>query len=337
MGEGKRYDVIWEFVMPKITCRDALNQALHEEMERDDAVFILGEDVGLYEGSFKVTRGLLAKFGEKRVIDTPISEAGIVGMGCGAAMTGLRPIVELMTVNFGIVALDQIMNHVAVCRYMFGGGVKIPLTIRAPGGGGHQLGAQHSHSLESLFLHCPGLRLVVPSVPADAKGLLKSAIRSDDPVMFIEHEGLYGVKGEVPDGEFTVPIGVADIKRHGRDVTLITLSRMVYVCLEAAERLAEDGIEAEVVDLRSLNPLDMPTLIASVRKTRRAITVEESWLTGGWGGEIVARLTEQVFDELDAPLLRIGGADVPMPYSKKLEQAAIPDVQKVVSRVREIC
>lgn len=251
-------------------------------------------------------------------------------------MTGLRPIVELMTVNFALVALDQIMNHLAVSRYMFGGGATIPVTIRAPGGGGNQLGAQHSHSLESLFLHCPGLRVVVPSVPADAKGLLKSAIRSDDPVMFIEHEGLYGVKGEVPEKEVTIPLGVADVKRQGRDVTLITLSRMVYVCLEAAERLAEEGIEAEVVDLRCLNPLDMPTLLASVRKTRRAVTVEESWLTGGWGGEIVARLMEKAFDALDAPLLRVGGADVPMPYSKMLEQAAIPDADRVVARVREL-
>jgi pyruvate dehydrogenase E1 component beta subunit len=321
--------------MPQITCREAINQALHEEMERDSSVFILGEDVGLYEGSFKVSKGLLARFGEKRVVDTPIAEAGIVGMACGAAMTGLRPIAELMTVNFAIVAMDQIMNHVAVVRYMFGGQVKVPLVIRAPGGAGHQLGAQHSHSLEPLFLHCPGLRVVVPSVPMDAKGLLKSAIRSDDPIIFLEHEGLYGIKGEVPEGEYTIPLGEADIKRPGRDVTLITLSRMVYVCLEAAEALAKEGIEAEVVDLRSLNPLDMVTVLGSVRKTHRAMTVEESWLTGGWGGEVVARLTAEGFDALDAPVLRIGGADVPMPYAKKLEQAAIPNVAQVVARVRE--
>jgi pyruvate dehydrogenase E1 component beta subunit len=321
--------------MPQITCREAINQALHEEMERDSSVFILGEDVGLYEGSFKVSKGLLARFGEKRVVDTPIAEAGIVGMACGAAMTGLRPIAELMTVNFAIVAMDQIMNHVAVVRYMFGGQVKVPLVIRAPGGAGHQLGAQHSHSLEPLFLHCPGLRVVVPSVPMDAKGLLKSAIRSDDPIIFLEHEGLYGIKGEVPEGEYTIPLGEADIKRPGRDVTLITLSRMVYVCLEAAEALAKEGIEAEVVDLRSLNPLDMVTVLESVRKTHRAMTVEESWLTGGWGGEVVARLTAEGFDALDAPVLRIGGADVPMPYAKKLEQAAIPNVAQVVARVRE--
>lgn len=270
--------------MPSITCRDALNQAIHEEMARDDTTFILGEDVGLYEGSFKVTRGLLARYGDLRVIDTPISEAGIVGFACGAAITGLRPIVELMTINFGILAMDQIMNHVAVSRYMFGGQVKVPLTIRAPGGAGNQLGAQHSHSLEAMFLHCPGLRVVAPSVPADAKGLLKSAIRSDDPVMFIEHEGLYGTKGEVPEGEYTIPLGVADVKRKGKDVTLIALSRMVYVCLEAAEKLAEEGIDAEVLDLRCLNPLDMPAVLESVSKTRRAVTVEECWLTGlGWG------------------------------------------------------
>jgi pyruvate dehydrogenase E1 component beta subunit len=260
----------------------------------------------------------------------------MVGMACGAAMTGLRPIVELMTINFSIVALDQIMNHAAVARYMFGGQVAVPLTIRAPGGGGHQLGAQHSHSLEALFLHCPGLRVIVPSVPADAKGLLKSAIRSQDPVMFIEHEGLYGVKGEVPAGEYTIPLGRADIKREGRDLTLVTLSRMVYVCLEAAEELSREGIEVEVLDLRALNPLDMKSVLDSVRKTRRAVTVEESWLTGGWGGEIAARIMEEAFDALDAPVLRVGGADVPMPYNKALEKAAIPDAARVAARVREL-
>jgi len=322
--------------MPEITCRDAINQALHEEMARDDAVFILGEDVGLYEGSFKVSKGLLAKFGDKRVVDTPISEAGIVGMACGAAMTGLRPIAELMTINFAIVAMDQIMNHVAVARYMFGGQARVPLTIRAPGGGGHQLGAQHSHSLEAFFLHCPGLRVIVPSVPADAKGLLKSAIRSDDPVVFLEHEGLYGTKGEVPEGEYTLPLGVADIKRQGADVTLVSLSRMVYVCLEAAGMLAEDGIDAEVLDLRALNPLDMKAVLQSVRKTHRAVTVEESWLTGGWGGEVAARIMAEAFDELDGPVLRVGGADVPMPYSRALEQTAIPNADRVAARVKEL-
>lgn len=322
--------------MAEITCREALNQALREEMERDSSIFILGEDVGLYEGSFKVTKGLLAKFGEKRVLDTPIAEAGIVGLACGAAMAGLRPIAELMTVNFAIVAMDQIFNHVAVASYMFGGQVRVPLTIRAPGGAGHQLGAQHSHSLEALLAHCPGLRVVVPSVPADAKGLLKSAIRSDDPVFFLEHEGLYGVKGEVPEGEHLIPLGQADIKRSGRDVTLVTLSRMVYVCLEAAEMLAREGIDAEVVDLRGLNPLDMPTVLASLRKTRRAVTVEESWLSFGWGGEIVARIMEMGFDDLDAPVLRVGGADVPMPYNKHLEKSAIPDAARVAARVMEL-
>jgi pyruvate dehydrogenase E1 component beta subunit len=320
----------------EITCREALNQAIREEMERDPAVFLLGEDVGLYEGSFKVTRGLLAKFGEKRVVDTPISEAGIVGMACGAAMTGLRPIAELMTVNFAIVAMDQIMNNVAVARYMFGGQCSVPLVIRAPGGAGHQLGAQHSHTLDTLFMHCPGLRVVIPSIPADAKGLLKSAIRSDDPVMFLEHEGLYAIKGEVPDSEYTIPLGVADVKRQGKDVTLLAVSRMVYVCLETAEQLAKDGIEAEVVDLRALNPLDMSTVLASVRKTHRAVTVEESWLTGGWGGELVARIVEAAFDDLDAPVLRVGGEDVPMPYNKALEKLAIPTAADVVARVREM-
>jgi pyruvate dehydrogenase E1 component beta subunit len=322
--------------MPEITCREALNQALREEMERDPSVYILGEDVGLYEGSFKVTRGLLAKFGEKRVIDTPISEAGIVGMACGAAMTGLRPVAELMTVNFAIVAMDQIMNNVAVARYMFGGQCSVPLVIRAPGGAGHQLGAQHSHTLDALFMHCPGLRVVIPSFPSDAKGLLKSAIRCDDPVMFLEHEGLYAMKGEVPEGDYTIPLGVADVKREGRHVTMIAVSRMVFVCLEAAQALAKEGIEAEVVDLRALNPLDMPTVLNSVRKTRRAVTVEESWLTGGWGGEIAARIMEEAFDDLDAPVLRVGGADVPMPYSKQLEKAAIPNSEWVIARVKQI-
>lgn len=322
--------------MAEITVRDALNQAMHEEMARDPSIFILGEDVGLYEGSFKVSRGLLAKFGEKRVLDTPIAEAGIVGMACGAAMAGLRPIAELMTINFAVVAFDQIFNHVAKVRYMFGGQVEVPLVIRTPGGGGHQLGAQHSHCLEALFMHCPGLRVIVPSVPADAKGLLKSAIRSNDPVMFIEHEGLYGVKGEVPEGEHLVPLGVADIKRKGKDVTLVTLSRMVYVCLEAAEKLSAEGIEAEVIDLRSLNPLDMITVLESVRRTHRAVSVEESWLTGGWGGEIAARIMEEGFDDLDAPVLRVAGADVPMPYARDLEQAAIPNAETVVSKVKSL-
>ena len=322
--------------MPIITCREALNQALQEEMERDPNIFLLGEDVGQYGGSFKVSKGLLAKFGDKRVIDTPIAEAGIVGLAVGAAMAGLRPVAELMTINFAIVALDQIMNHAAVIRYMFGGQFAVPLTIRTPGGAGHQLGAQHSHSLEPLFLHCPGLRVIVPSVPADAKGLLKSALRSDDPVLFIEHEGIYGIKGEVPEGDYTLPLGLADIKRAGTDVSLITLSRMVYVCLEAADMLAKEGISAEVVDLRALNPLDMTTVLESVRRTHRAVTVEESWLTGGWGGEVAAQIMEQAFDSLDGPVLRVGGADVPMPYARKLEQAAIPNASTVVARVKEL-
>jgi pyruvate dehydrogenase E1 component beta subunit len=270
------------------------------------------------------------------VIDTPIAEAGIVGMACGAAMGGLRPIAELMTVNFSIVALDQIVNHVAKIRYMFGGQIKVPLVIRAPGGGGNQLGAQHSHSLESVFLHFPGLRVVVPSVPADAKGLLKSAIRSDDPVMFIEHEGLYGVKGEVPDGDYLVPLGKADIKRSGKDVTLVTLSKMVYVCQAAAAQLADKGIDVEIVDLRCLNPLDMETVLQSVGKTHRAVTVEECWLTGGWGGEVVARIMADGFDLLDAPVLRVAGEDVPMPYNRELEKSAIPDADRVVERVMEL-
>jgi len=322
--------------MPTMTCREAINLAIVEEMERDPGVIILGEDVGLYEGSFKVTRGLLARFGDKRVIDTPIAEAGIVGMACGAAMGGLRPIAELMTVNFAIVSMDQIMNNVAVARYMFGGAVRVPMVIRAPGGGGNQLGSQHSHSLEALFMHCPGLRVVIPSEPADARGLLKSAIRSDDPVMFLEHEGLYAIKGEVPEQEELIPLGRASVKREGRDLTLVALSRMVYVCLDAAKELKEKGIDAEVLDLRGLNPLDMPSVIRSVRKTGRLLTVEESWLTGGWGAEICARVVEDAFGDLKAPPLRLGGADVPMPYNKQLELAAIPDAPRVVARSMEL-
>jgi pyruvate dehydrogenase E1 component beta subunit len=322
--------------MAEITTREAINQALHEELERDEKIILLGEDVGLYEGSFKVSKGLYAAFGEQRVIDTPIAEAGIIGMACGAAMGGLRPIAEIMTVNFAIVAMDQIVNHVAKIHYMFGGQLRVPLVIRAPGGGGNQLGAQHSHSLEGLFMHFPGIRVVCPSFPADAKGLLKTAIRSEDPVMFLEHEELYGVKGEVPDGELLIPLGEAELKRAGRDVTLIALSKMVYVCLQAAEQLAAEGIDAEVLDLRCLNPLDMAAVIKSVSRTRRAVTVEESWLTGGWGGEIAARIMETCFDALDAPVLRVAAADVSAPYNKQLEQLAIPHAEDVVARVREL-
>lgn len=322
--------------MPEITYREALNQALREEMERDSTVFLLGEDVGLYGGSFKVTDGLLAEFGSERVIDTPIAEGSIVGMAVGAAMAGLRPVVELMTVNFALLAMDQIVNHAAKIRYMFGGKAKVPLVIRAPGGGGQQLAAQHSQSLEAYFLHCPGLKVVCPAFPEEAKGLLKEAIRDDDPVIFLEHEALYGSKGEVPEGKYTTPLGKAKIIREGKDITIVSFSRMAVLSLKAAQELSKEKIEAEVIDLRSLNPLDVKTLIASIKKIGRAVVVEEGWKTGGVGGEIVSLIMENGFDYLDAPVRRISGQDVPMPYAKNLEKLAIPQLDDIITAVKDI-
>jgi len=322
--------------MPEITYREALNQALREEMERDSTVFLLGEDVGLYGGSFKVTDGLLAEFGSERVIDTPIAEGSIVGMGVGAAMAGLRPVVELMTVNFALLAMDQIVNHAAKIRYMFGGKAKVPMVIRAPGGGGQQLAAQHSQSLEAYFLHCPGLKVVCPAFPAEAKGLLKEAIRDDDPVMFLEHEALYGTKGEVPEGKYNTPIGKAKIIREGKDITIVSFSRMAVLSFKAAQELTKEKIEAEVIDLRSLNPLDVKTIIASIKKTGRAVVVEEGWKTGGVGGEIVSLIMENAFDYLDAPVRRVSGKDVPMPYAKNLEKLAIPQLDDIITVAKDI-
>jgi pyruvate dehydrogenase E1 component beta subunit len=316
--------------MPLISYREALNDAMREEMQRDANVFILGEDVGFYGGAFKVTEGLLAEFGEKRVIDTPIAEGLIVGAAIGAAMTGLRPIAELMTVNFALLAMDQIVNHAAKIRYMFGGKAKVPLVVRAPGGGGSQLGAQHSQSLESYFLHCPGLKVVMPATPEDAKGLLKESIRDDDPIIFLEHEHLYNTKGEVPSDEYTIPLGKAAIKRNGGDITIIAYSNMVLTAQEAAGQLEKEGIEAEIVDLRTLNPLDIATIKASVKKTNRAIIVEEDWKTGGVGAEISTQIYEHLFTALDAPIIRVAGKDTPMPYAKNLERAAIPQVEDVI-------
>ena len=322
--------------MPEITYREALNQALREEMERDSSVFLLGEDVGLYGGSFKVTDGLLADFGSERVLDTPIAEGSIVGMAVGAAMAGLRPVVELMTVNFALLAMDQIVNHAAKIRYMFGGKAKVPMVIRAPGGGGQQLAAQHSQSLEAYFLHCPGLKVVCPAFPEEAKGLLKEAIRDDDPVMFLEHEALYGSKGEVPAGQYTTPLGKAKIIREGKDISIVSFSRMAVLGLKAAQELSQEKIEAEVIDLRSLNPLDVKTIIASIKKTGRAVVVEEGWKTGGVGGEIVSLIMENGFDYLDAPVRRISGQDVPMPYAKNLEKLAIPQLDDIITVVKDI-
>jgi pyruvate dehydrogenase E1 component beta subunit len=316
--------------MAQITYREALNQALRDELERDERVFIMGEEVGYFGGAFKVTDGLLALFGEKRVRDTPISELAIVGAGIGAAMGGLKPIVELMTVNFGLLAMDQIVNNAAKIHYMFGGHAKVPIVIRAPQGGGHQLGAQHSQSLEAYFLHCPGIRVVLPATPADAKGMLKSCVRQDDPVVFLEHESLYGVKGEVPEDDSLVPLGKANLIRGGKDLTLISYSKCVYDSIAAADALENQGIDAEVIDLRSLNPLDIDTVLNSVRKTGKAIVIYEGWRTGGAGAEIVAQIQEAAFDHLDAPVERVATLDTPIPYNARLERAALPSPAQIV-------
>jgi pyruvate dehydrogenase E1 component beta subunit len=317
--------------MAVVRYREALNQAMREEMRADESVFLMGEDVGVFQGAFKVSDGMLEEFGEKRVRDTPISENTIVGMGVGAAMAGLRPIVEIMTVNFALLAMDQIINSAAHIHYMFGGQAKVPLVVRFPQGGGHQLGPTHSHTMEAIFLHVPGLLVAVPSTPADAKGLLKAAIRDDNPVIYIEHESLYGMRGEVPDNGEPMRFGEAAIRREGTDVTIVGISRMAITAERAAEVLAsQEDIEAEVIDPRTLRPLDLDTILDSVRKTNRCVVVEEGWPHGGVGANIAALVQEQAFDDLDAPVQRVTGADVPMPYSKALEQAAIPHEEHVV-------
>jgi pyruvate dehydrogenase E1 component beta subunit len=319
--------------MATMRMREALRDAMAEEMRRDENVFLMGEDVGVFQGAFKVSEGLLDEFGEKRVRDTPISENTIVGTGVGAAMGGLRPIVEIMTVNFALLAMDMIVNHAAAIPYMFGGQVRVPLVVRMPGGGGHQLGPTHSHSLEAMFLQIPGLLVACPSTPADGKGLLKAAIRDDNPVIFMEHETLYGSRGEVPDDEdHVLNFGEAAIRREGGDVTIVGLLRMAETAQKAAEVLAnEHGVEAEVIDPRTLRPLDLDTILESVRKTNRAVIVEEGWPHGGVGANLAALISEQAFDDLDAPVQRVTGADVPMPYSKRMEQAAMPHSEHVVS------
>jgi pyruvate dehydrogenase E1 component beta subunit len=317
--------------MAVVRYREALNQAMREEMRADESVFLMGEDVGVFQGAFKVSEGMLEEFGEKRVRDTPISENTIVGMGVGAAMAGLRPIVEIMTVNFALLAMDQIINSAAHIHYMFGGQAKVPLVVRFPQGGGHQLGPTHSHTMEAIFLHVPGLLVAVPSTPADAKGLLKAAIRDDNPVIYIEHESLYGMRGDVPDNGEPMRFGEAAIRREGNDVTIVGISRMAITAERAAEVLAsQEDIEAEVIDPRTLRPLDLDTILDSVRKTNRCVVVEEGWPHGGVGANIAALVQEQAFDDLDAPVQRVTGADVPMPYSKALEQAAIPHEEHVV-------
>lgn len=322
--------------MQTLTYRDALNQALREEMQRDDRVFLMGEEVAEYDGAYKVSRGLLKEFGSMRVVDTPIAELGFAGVGVGAAMVGLRPVIEMMTFNFALLAIDQIVNSAAKMRYMSGGQVGVPIVFRGPGGAALQLAAQHSQAFESWYAHIPGLKVVMPATPADAKGLLKSAIRDDDPVVFIEGEMLYNLKGDVPDGDFTIPIGVADIKRAGDDVTLVCHSKTVGVALKAAEQLAEENISAEVVDLRTIRPMDTETVLRSVVKTNRCVVVEEGWPFAGVGAQVVDTVQREAFDHLDAPLLRVTGADVPMPYNKALERAAKADSSQVVAAVKTV-
>jgi len=323
--------------MAVMTMRDALNQALKEELARDSSVFLMGEEVAEYQGAYKVTRGLLEEFGPKRVIDTPITELGFAGLGVGAAMIGLRPIVEFMTFNFSILATDQIINSAAKMRYMSGGQFKMPLVFRGPNGSAYQVSSQHSQALESWYAYFPGLKVVMPATPADAKGLLKSAIRDDDPVIFLEQERMYGMKGEVPEDEnFTIPLGVADVKREGTDATIIARSLMVPTALQAAEQLEKEGVSTEVIDLRTIRPLDLQTIIESVKKTNRAVVAEESHPFASVGAEISAAINEHAFDYLDAPVKRVSGADVPMPYAKNLEQLAIPDVSAIVAAVKEV-
>jgi len=322
--------------MPEMMYRQALNQALREEMQRDDSVFVIGEDVGEYEGAYRVTEKLLAEFGEKRILDTPISEEVIVGVGIGAAMLGLRPVVELMTINFSLLAMDQIINHAAKIHYMSNGQFSVPMVIRAPEGSGMQLGAQHSQHFESYFVHVPGLKVVAPGTPYDAKGLLKSAIRDDNPVIFIEGQLLYSRRGEVPDADYTVPIGVADVKRQGTDVTICCWLHTVGMSLAAAESVARDGISAEVVDLRTLRPMDADALTASVKKTHRAVIVEEAWPQSGVGAQIADDLQRLAFDYLDGPILRVTQEDVPMPYSRELELSALPNQEKIVTAVKQV-
>jgi pyruvate/2-oxoglutarate/acetoin dehydrogenase E1 component len=319
-----------------LSYREALNQAMREEMQRDPRVFLIGEEVGYYQGAFKVSKGFVEEFGTERVRDTPITEAGFTGLAIGAAMAGLRPIVELMTFNFGILALDQIVNNAAKIRYMSGGQISVPMVIRGPGSAAHQLAAQHSQSLEAWFCHVPGLKVIAPATPHDAKGLLKAAIRDDNPVIFIEAQLLYGTKGDVQEGDYTLPIGKAEIKREGKDVTIAAYSKMLLLALEAASELAKDGIDAEIVDLRTLKPLDVATLVQSVKKTGRLVIVEEGWRFAGLGAQIAESVYSTVFDALDGPIVRVTGEEVPMPYSRPLEDLAVPDRTRIIQAVKQV-
>ena len=323
--------------MPTLTYRDALNQALREEMHRDASVFLMGEEVGVYQGAYKVSRGLLEEFGPHRVVDTPISELGFSGVGLGAAMVGMRPVIEFMTWNFALLAIDQVVNSAAKMRYMSGGQITVPVVFRGPGGAALQLGAQHSQAFDAWFAHIPGLKVVAPATPYDAKGLLKTAIRDDNPVVFLEGEMLYNTKGEVPEEEYTVPLGSADVKREGTDVTLVCHSKTVAVAIKAADQLERHhDLHAEVLDLRTLRPLDVESLVASVKKTNRCVVVEEGWPFCGIGAQVVDDLQREAFDYLDAPVLRVTQADVPMPYNKHLERAAKPSPDQVIAAVQKV-
>lgn len=322
--------------MTRITMREAISQAMWEEMERDPDVFILGEEVGVWGGSYAVTKGFYDHFGEKRVRDTPISESTIIGAAIGAALTGLRPIAELMTINFAFSAMDHIVNQAAKLHYMFGGQLVLPLVIRTVGGGGRQLGATHSQTPDAIFAHFPGLKVVAPGTPEDAKGLLKSAIRSNDPIFFIEHATLYQTRAEVPDGDYTTPIGRSKVHREGRDVTIVTYSKMLETSSKAADQLSAMGIEAEIIDLRTLRPLDMDPVLESFRKTNRAVIVEEGWRSFGVGSEVASRIYEEAFDYVDAPIQRVAQKEVPLPYNRTLEQLALPQVEDVVQAVKEV-
>lgn len=323
--------------MARMTVREAISQALREEMYRDERVFIMGEEIGQWGGTYAVTRGFLDEFGEKRIKDTPIAEGVIVGAAAGAALAGLRPVAEIMTINFLFLAMDALVNHAAKLHYMFNGQITVPMVIRTVGGGGRQLGATHSQTPDVIFAHFPGLKVVAPCTAADAKGLLKAAIRDDDPVLFIEHSTLYQTKGEVPDDEdFIVPIGVSDVKREGDDVTIVSYSKGLQISLEAAEKLAKEGISAEVIDLRTLRPLDTRPIVESVKKTNRMVVVEEGWRAYGIGAEISSRVTELAFDYLDAPVRRVAQAEVPLPYNRRLEQMALPQTQDVINAVKDV-
>jgi pyruvate dehydrogenase E1 component beta subunit len=323
--------------MRELSMREALGEAMAEEMERDDRVFLMGEEVGEYDGAYKVSKGLLARFGEMRVVDSPISEAGFAGLGVGAALAGLRPIIEMMTFNFSILAFDMFINHAAKWRYMSGGQFTVPIVFRGPGGAAHMLGAQHSQVLDSMLAHVPGLKVVSVATPYDAKGLLKSAIRDDNPVIFIESELMYADMGPVPADDYTIPLGQGDIKRPGRDVTLIGWNKTLHTAMAAAKALSEQGIDAEVIDPRTLRPLDMPMILSSVKKTSRLVVVQEGWPYAGVAAEIAMRVQEEAFDYLDAPVLRVTNLDAPMPYNEKLEEHVLPSVERVVDAARKVC